>query len=346
MVGGDAAAALAEADGVLGQATDLDTRLAGLDIRARALDFLGQRTAAAQAWSAQAAEAAAAGRTQARLRALLQLAKQEFFTGGSPALLREAAAAAAAAGALVELAWAEETLAIALTLQGDPAGALEVLEAAVPRARELHLDQLGFLLVAQAGALSFTQPSVEAIFAEAEAIAPAPDLLIFTAGIRADIALQHGRYDEAIAQFRRVDEMVAAMPGAAPLDGSCYLIWALAAAGRPDEARAALRRADIMPDLARWYERPVLVQAGHALVAGDVPGVDAAIAAAAGPMPSAVMRTIGAQVLGGEARIRWLREALDIYDSAGATAYLERARGLLRDAGGRCRAAGSRRLSA
>ena len=53
-------------------------------------------------------------------------------------------------------------------------------------------------------------------------MAPAPDLLIFTAGIRADIALQHGRYDEAIAQFRRVDEMVAAMPGGAPLDGSCY----------------------------------------------------------------------------------------------------------------------------
>ena len=148
--------------------------------------------------------------------------------------------------------------------------------------------------------------------------------------------MQHGRYDEAIAQFRRVDEMVATMPGAAPLDGSGYLIWALAAAGRPDEARAALRRAETMPDLARWYQRPVLVQAGRALLDGDVAGVDAAIAAAAGPMPFAVavMRTIGAQILGGEARVRWLREALDIYDSAGATAYTERARALLRGSGG------------
>jgi DNA-binding CsgD family transcriptional regulator len=336
LVGGDGAAALAEADGVLGQAADLDTRLAALDIRARALDFLGQRGAAAQAWSAQAAEAGAAGRIQARLRALFQLGKQEFFTGGRPVRLREAVAAAAAAGALVELAWAEETLAIALTLQGDPAGALDVLEAAVPRARELHLDQLGFLLVAQAGALSFTQPGVEAIFAEAEAIAPAPDLLIFTAGIRAVIALQQGRYDEAITQFSRADEMVATMPGVAPLDGSCYLVWALAAAGRAGAARAALRRAQAMPDLARWYQRPVLVEAGSALLAGDVAGVDEAVAAAAGPMPFAVavMRTIGAQVIGGEARVRWLREALDIYDSAGATAYLERARALLRDAGG------------
>jgi DNA-binding NarL/FixJ family response regulator len=130
--------------------------------------------------------------------------------------------------------------------------------------------------------------------------------------------------------------MAAAVPGAAPLDGSCYLIWALAAAGRADEARAALRHAETMPDLARWYQRPVLVQAGRALLDSDVAGVDTAIAAAAGPMPFAVavMRTISAQVLGGEARLRWLREALDIYDSAGATAYLERARGLLRDAGG------------
>ena len=71
--------------GVLAQPADLDSRLAALDIKARALDFLGQRAAAAQAWSAQAAEAGAADRTQARLRALFQLGKQEFFAGGRPA---------------------------------------------------------------------------------------------------------------------------------------------------------------------------------------------------------------------------------------------------------------------
>lgn len=43
---------------------------------------------------------------------------------------------------------------------------------------------------------------------------------------------------------------------------------------------------------------------------------------------------IGAQVLGGDARIRWLREVVDIYESTGATAYRERARRLLRQAGG------------
>ncbi len=193
LVGGDAAIARAEADAVLAQPADVDTRLAALDIRARALDFLDERAAAREAWSAQAAQAAQAGRTQARLRALFQLGKQEFFAGGRPALLREAVSVAAAAGALLELAWAEETLAMALTLQGDPAAALDVLEPAIPRARELHLDQLGFLLVAQAGALSFTRPDVEALFAEAEALAPAPDLFMFTGGIRADIAFRAGR---------------------------------------------------------------------------------------------------------------------------------------------------------
>ncbi len=343
LVRGDAVTALAEADAVLAEAgtvlaqqADTGTRLAALDIRARALDYLDQRAGAREAWSAQVEEATAAGRTQDRLRALFQLGKQEFFAGGRPARLREAAEVAAAAGALLELSWAEETLAIALTLQGDPAAALEVLEAAVPRARELRLDQLGFLLVALAGTLSFTRPDVEAIFAEAEAVAPAPDLLIFTTGIRADIALQHGRWDEAIALFRRVDEMAAAMPGGAPLDGSCYLVWALAASGRADEARAALRRAEALPDLARWYPRPVLVAAGRALLDGDADLVDAAIAAAPGPMPFAIatMRIISALVLGGGARIRWLREAVDVYEASGATAYRERARRLLRDAGG------------
>src|SRR5262249_25316666 len=259
--------ALAEADEVLARPADLDTRLAALDIRARALDFLDERGSAREAWSAQAAEANAAGRTQARLRAVIQLGKQDCFTAARPEGLREAVEVAAAAGALVELAWAEETLAIALTLQGDPAAALQVLDAAVPRARELRLDQLGFLLVAQAGALSFSQPSVETLFSEAEALAPAPDLLMFTAAIRADIALQHGRYEEAIAYFESVEKMAAAMPGGAPLDGSCYLVWAQAAAGRLDAAQAALRRAEAVSDLGRWYQRPVFVNAGRALLA-------------------------------------------------------------------------------
>ncbi|HTQ92468.1 MAG TPA: AAA family ATPase [Streptosporangiaceae bacterium] len=336
LVGGDAATALAEADAVLAGTADIDTRLTALDIRARALDFLGDRTAAAQAWAAQAKQAAASGRTQAELRAVFQLGKQEFFEGHGLDRLREAVELARRAGALIELAWAEETLAIALILQGGPTAALEVLDAAIPRARELRLDQLGFLLAARAGALSFTRESVDELFAEAEAVAPAPELLLSTSAVRADIAMRHGRYEEAVAHFERSIQLMTGMPGVAPIDGPCFLVWALAALGRNGEATAALRRAEAMPDLARWHPRPVIVAAGAALVDGDPAGIDAAIAAARGPMPFAIasMRVIGAQVLEGEHRIRWLREALDIYERAGATAHRDRIRSLLRDAGG------------
>ena len=148
--------------------------------------------------------------------------------------------------------------------------------------------------------------------------------------------MRHGRYQEAVAHYERALELMTSMPGVAPTDGPCFLVWALAALGRTGEAAAALRRAEALPGLARWHPRPVIVAAGRALLAGDAAGVDAAIAAARGPMPFAVahMRVIGAQVLGGEHRIRWLREALDIYEAAGATAYRDRVRGLLRDAGG------------
>jgi DNA-binding CsgD family transcriptional regulator/tetratricopeptide (TPR) repeat protein len=336
LVGGDATTALAEADKVLAGTADIDTRLAALDIRARALDFLGDRATAAEAWAAQAKQAAAAGRTQAELRAVFQLGKQEFFDGHGLDRLRDSVELARRAGALIELAWAEETLAIALILQGDPAAALEVLDAAIPRARELRLDQLGFLLAARAGALSFTRESVEELFAEAEAVAPAPELLLSTSAVRADIAMRHGRYGEAVAHYEQAIELMTGMPGVAPMDGPCFLVWALAALGRTGEAAAALRRAEALPDLARWHPRPVIVAAGRALLDGDPAGVDAAIAAARGPMPFAVahMRVIGAQVLGGEHRICWLREALDIYETAGATAHRDRIRSLLRDAGG------------
>ena len=91
-----------------------------------------------------------------------------------------------------------------------------------------------------------------------------------------------------------------------------------------------------MPDLARWYGRPVVVAAGAALLEGDADGVDRAIAAAPGimPMDIALMRLVGADVIGGEARVRWLREALDTYEKAGAPLAADRVRQALRDAGG------------
>ena len=81
--------------------------------------------------------------------------------------------------------------------------------------------------------------------------------------------------------------------------------------------------------------RPVLVAAATALLAGDEAGVDDAIAAGTGEMALdiALMRVLGADVLAGPARARWLREALDIYVARDATYEADRVRGLLRAAG-------------
>jgi DNA-binding CsgD family transcriptional regulator/tetratricopeptide (TPR) repeat protein len=337
VVAGDADTALAEAERVLAHPAEIDVRLAALDIRGRALDFLDRRDEAERAWTTQVRDAAAAGRSQAELRALLQLGKQEFFTGNPPQRLREAVELARAAGALVELAWAEELLATALLLQGDPVAALAILDAAVPRARELRLDQLAFLLAGQAAARTlFSDEPIDDALAEAEALLPAPDLIMFTTSLRADLAMRHRRYDDAIAHYQRADELLASMPGVAPMDATCFLPWALAVVGRTDEARTALRRAEQMPGIARWHPRPVIVAAARALLDGDARGVDNAIASASGPMPLdiALMRVLGAEVIGGEDRVRWLREAHDIYEAVGAVADRERVRKTLRDAGG------------
>jgi DNA-binding NarL/FixJ family response regulator len=149
------------------------------------------------------------------------------------------------------------------------------------------------------------------------------------------MALCKGDYENAVTGYEHADALLSTMPGVAPTDATCILVWALAAAGRSDDAAAVLRRAEAMPDLRRWHTRPVIVAAGRALLDSDADGIDAAISSAAGPMPFeiALMRVISADVLGGDSRGRWLREALDIYERTGAIAFRERLRRLLRDAG-------------
>lgn len=339
LVSGDASRALECAHRVLDGAStddDLDARLSAIDLQGRAFDFLGQRDDASAAWSRQAEEAAAAGRTQAQLRAVVQLGKLEVFAGQPPVRLHEAVDLARSAGALVELAWAQENLALGLMISGDPAAAAAVLDDAIPRCRELRLDELAYLVAAQAGVESYTSESVEARLAEAEALAPTPDLLLHTAGARAEVALRRGHYEDAVRALETAVELMRSMPGVVPIDSPCWLVWALAAVGRTGDAARALDEARSMPDLARWHARPVLVAAADALLAGDEAGIDQAIAAATGHMPTdiALMRVLGAEILGGPSKARWLREALDLFESSGETVAADRVRRLLRAAGG------------
>jgi DNA-binding CsgD family transcriptional regulator/tetratricopeptide (TPR) repeat protein len=314
-------------------AGDLDTRLSALELQGRAFDYLGDRRAAEESWSQQAAEAFSAGKTQAQLRALVQLGKVELFAGRAPARLHEAVEVARAAGALIELSWAEENLAVALGVQGEIAAASALLDGAIGRCRDLRLDNLPYLLLQKAATDSHIQGSVDEIIDEAESLAPTDDIRLHSFGVRGYVALRAGHYDDAVGWLQRCKEIMDGMPGIVPMDSPCWLVWALAAAGRTDDATLVLGE---VPDLARWYGRPVVVAAADALLAGDEAGIDDAIAAAGGRMPIdiALLRLLGAEILRGAAQVRWLREALDIYEAVGAPFAAERVRRLLRDAGG------------
>ena len=134
----------------------------------------------------------------------MQLGKLEVFEGTPPDRLYEAVDLARAAGALVEQAWAEENLAIALVIQGDPDAGAKILDDAIARCRDLRLDQLPYLLAARGGAASMRDAeSATAFLDEAERLAPTADLAIHTYGIRADMACHAGRYDEAIEWCER-----------------------------------------------------------------------------------------------------------------------------------------------
>ncbi len=156
LVRGDAKRALDIARTVYADAaSDQDLKLSALDLEGRAHDFLGDRDEAKAAWERQAREALAAGRTQAQLRAVVQLGKVELFAGEPPNRLYEAVELAREAGALVELGWAQENLAIALGIQGDLPASAAVLADAVATCRALRLDQLAYLLVMSAATSSY-----------------------------------------------------------------------------------------------------------------------------------------------------------------------------------------------
>ncbi len=318
------------------RATDAGARCNALDVQARALDYAGRREEARGVWIAEAEEAAAAGFTELQLRAVVQLGKLEVFEGSRPVRLFEAVDLARAAGALVEQAWAEENLGIALAIQGDPNAAVDVLDHAISRSRQLRLDQLPYLIVARGGVAGLLEEDAVTLLDEAERLAPTADLAIHTCGIRADMAGRAGDYETAIAWAERCVVLLREQPGGMPSDTPCWLVWYLAAVGRTDDAALAFAAARSLPDdLARWHGRPVVLAAAAAMLAGDATGVDVALASATGRMPYdlAMMRVMSAEVLRGPTSARWLREALDIYEMVGAQRAAARVRRLLRAAG-------------
>jgi DNA-binding CsgD family transcriptional regulator len=316
---------------------DVDTRLAALELDGRAADFLCERDAAEAAWARQAAEAEAAGRVQAQLRAAVHLGKVEIFAGRPPDRLHRAVALAREAGAVAELAWALENLGVGLAIHGDLPASIQVLDEAVGLCRQLRLDNLAYLLTHQAMGRSHVGGDCETGLDEAEALLPTDDLRLHSCSVRADIAMRAGQYDAATRWFVEVVDIMRRMPGVVPMDGPCWLVWALIGAGRRDDATAAIADARRMPDLERWYTRPVLLDAAEAVLAGDADGFNRILRDGAQSMPwdAALMREVAAAAFPAPARAAWLAEALEIYDRLGATIDADRVRAALRDAGGK-----------
>jgi len=176
----------------------------------------------------------------------------------------------------------------------------------------------------------------EAYLQEAERLAPTADMAIHTCGIRGDLAIREGRYADAVTHLARGTELMRESPGGVPSDTPCWLVWALAADGRFDAARRALEDARALPDdLGRWHSRPMLLSAAEAMLDRDAAGIDAALAGAHGIMPFELghLRVLAAEIVGGPDTARWLREALDLYESVNGTDNA-RVRRLLREAGG------------
>jgi DNA-binding CsgD family transcriptional regulator len=337
LVRGDADRALGSAREVLASPLGgLEERLGALDLEGRAFEFRGERDAACASWERQAREALAAGRVQAQLRAVVQLGRLELVTGERPNRLREAVLLARSAGSLVELSWAEENLAAGLALRGQLSEALAVVDGAIERCRELRLDRLAYAVAYRAIIRSFVDEDVEDELVHAETLAPTGDLRLLTAALRADICNRAGRWDDAIGWLEQTCDLLRSIPGVIPLNAPCWLPWLLAATGRLDAANAALKRARELPE-HDWYDfRHVLVAGAIALLAGDADRVDTALTSATDrwPLDTAELRVLAAHILGEPNRRRWLREALDAYEAAGATLDADRVRQALRAAGG------------
>ena len=317
---------------------DIEARCAALDVQARALDYAGRRAEARRVWIRQAEEAAAAGLTEARLRAVVQLGKLEVFEGTPPDRLYEAVDLARAAGALVEQAWAEENLAIALVIQGDPARARR---SSTTRSRAA----VSFVSI---NSRTCSRPAAERrVMRDPDVGECVPRRGRASRADRRprDPHLRHpGRHRVPRRPLRRGARLVRAVRRAHAREaragcratvraGSC---GCSPRSGALDDATAALREARAFPDdLAAGTAGRSCSPAAEALLAAT-----SRVSTPRSRRPPGACRStwrscacIAAGIIRGPPRARWLREALDIYEASGAESDAARVRQLLREAG-------------
>ena len=253
-------------------------------------------------------------------------ARSSSSPGEPPNRLYEAVDVARDAGALVELGVGPGEPRDRPRDPGRPVAASAALldDARSPRCRDLHLDELA---VPPRAAAARSASYAAARRPRRSSRRPRPLLDTPTSGctpprIRGDIALRGGplRRGGRLVSSGGTD-LIRASPGVVPSDAPCWHVWALAAVGRRDDAAPRARRGPRRARPRPLARPPLVVAAAAALLAGDEARHRPCARAAPrdhAARPRHHCGVVGAEILGGPATVRWLREALDIYEAAGA----------------------------
>jgi DNA-binding NarL/FixJ family response regulator len=308
-----------------------------LDVLSRALDQLGRPDEAAATRRRWADLAAGAGLTATRLHALVSLGGQQLLRGEPVSALWEARTLALESGCFLPLAWADLNLIYVMQWTRPIGEAIDLAEEAVARCRRFRLDVLPHTLVAQAAA-HLVVDSDHGARSMADALALAPD-----DGDLADVAdyllAQHaffgGHYDNATRHWQRCVDWLRARPASTPNDAPAALPVALIAAGRTDEARAALAEADAWDERTFSYTFNSLRALARAILDNNPDQVLPALTPMQGPEPyyraGALVAT--AVAMSGKPATAWLNEALAQFHQGGWDRAASRVRRLLRERG-------------
>ncbi len=329
---------VARAEDALREAPD-DPRVvcSALDALGRARAAQGRGTEAAAAFERWIATAREAGLTALELQGLMELGVLEFLEGKPDVHLREARELAGRHGVFATLVLADLCLLWWFGRRGRTAEAVVRGEEAADLCRRLSLDLLPHAVMALGWARGLVASgSGDADVSEALELAPGDvDLEILGGWIRGEWALRSGRFDEAAAALGEATRVMHASPSAVPPPAPFLWLCALVAAGRVDEARAALPEVRSSPALSRQYVNRLWLAVGEALLEGSSEALEAAAQAFEGSaaMDVAVANVLGADVLGGEAAPARLRSALETFEHGGMESDAARTRRLLRGLG-------------
>ena len=170
-----------------------------------------------------------------------------------------------------------------------------------------------------------------------EAVALAPqdaDILAQAYDAWADWQLRAGNLEQALDNLDRAVEIMLANPEVVPLVAPAKRAIALMALGRKDDARDALRQARRFVEKPRLMIVPMWFAAAAAILEESPDALEQAVPAdTTAVYERATLLSLGAQLVGGESASGWQRQALTIFERAGAEDDAARTRRLLRERG-------------